>query len=93
MITKWRPKGWFKNPCDGCENKQEDDYGYLCDLACGKRTAWINQEAGADAMLEALITSKYSSRCDLDKVTITLPEDISKRVGYLIFIPDDKEKE
>jgi len=48
----WRPEGWPKCPCDECEKKEEDEYGLLCNLACGKYTAWLNREAGADAMLE-----------------------------------------
>ena len=48
----WRPKDWPKCPCDGCENKVEDVYGMVCDIACGQHTAWCNQEAGADLMFE-----------------------------------------
>lgn len=51
----WRPKGWTKNPCDGCDKKQEDEHGLLCDLSCGKHSAYLNQEAGADAMLKGVI--------------------------------------
>jgi hypothetical protein len=50
-MDKWRPDDWPKDPCIDCPNKQVDDYGYLCDLACGKRAAWMNQEIGADRML------------------------------------------
>ena len=53
----WRPDNWAKvnpYPCEGCPDIQIDHYGYLCDLACGKRTVYFNKEAGADAMLEAL---------------------------------------
>lgn len=47
---------WQKCPCDDCtaEHKLIDEYGYFCDLACGKRSQWINREAGASAMLEGL---------------------------------------
>ena len=50
----YRPKEWKKNPCEDCPDKIEDEYGLLCNLPCGKNTAWLNSEAGADAMLEAL---------------------------------------
>ena len=51
----WRPKeGWEGNPCGGCPRKVEDSYGLICDLYCGKHSAYINKEAGADAMLRAL---------------------------------------
>jgi hypothetical protein len=33
-------------PCLNCPDKEVDEYGYLCDIACGKRTAWINFTAG-----------------------------------------------
>ena len=50
----WRPKGWLSSPCDNCPSKVEDSYGLFCDISCGKATAYANQEAGADAMLESL---------------------------------------
>ena len=33
-------------PCIDCLDLQKDEYGYLCDLACGKRSAWENQIQG-----------------------------------------------
>jgi len=47
---------WIKSPCDDCtaEHKLIDEYGYFCDMACGKRTAWINKKAGAEAMYSHL---------------------------------------
>lgn len=50
----YRPDNWEGNPCDGCPQKEEDSYGLFCDLACGKHSAYINKEDGADAMLVAL---------------------------------------
>jgi len=52
----YRPDGWTKCPCDDCslEMKCIDQYGYMCDLSCGKRSAWANYELGADAMLAGL---------------------------------------
>ncbi len=35
-----------KEPCIDCPDKVVDDYGYFCDIACGKRTAWQNYQAG-----------------------------------------------
>ena len=46
----WHPENWEKNPCIDCPNKQIDEWGYLCDWSCGKRSAWLNYEAGADKM-------------------------------------------
>jgi len=42
-------------PCIGCFNRQVDDYGYLCDLACGKRTAWLNQIVGYQAGINDVV--------------------------------------
>lgn len=42
------------NPCVGCPDKRVDEYGYLCDLACGKRTMWSNYQAGIRAVIEEL---------------------------------------
>lgn len=36
----------MKEPCIDCPSKVIDDYGYFCDLACGKRSAWENYMAG-----------------------------------------------
>lgn len=41
-----------KEPCIDCSNKQVDKYGYLCDLSCGKRTAWLNYRAGIKEVVE-----------------------------------------
>jgi len=38
--------GRMKNPCDKCERKEEDEYGLVCDLACGKHSAWFNHQEG-----------------------------------------------
>lgn len=51
----WRPDDWPKCPCDDCERKEDDKYGRLCDLACGKYSAYLNREVGANAMQKALI--------------------------------------
>lgn len=50
----YRPPNWKPNPCDGCDKKEEDEYGLYCNIVCGKATAHSNYEAGADAMYEAI---------------------------------------
>ena len=42
----------MKNPCENCDRKQEDEYGLLCDLACGGYTAWLNYQAGIKEAIE-----------------------------------------
>ena len=54
MDDNWRPEGWGECPCAGCADISLDNYGLVCDLACGKNTAWLNREDGASRMLEAL---------------------------------------
>lgn len=75
----WRPKDWAKCPCDNCKRKTEDEWGLVCDLACGQHTMWVNYEAGADAMLEAL---KKEGRMVDRKVYAT--DDASKVYGRFV---------
>jgi len=51
----------MKDPCDGCKQKEEDDWGLVCDIACGLAFAYGNYEAGADALLDALIKENLLS--------------------------------
>jgi len=46
---------WIKCPCDDCtaEHKLIDEWGYFCDLACGKRSYWIARCRGHQEMLGA----------------------------------------
>jgi len=95
----WKPKNWSKNPCDDCPNKQEDIYGLLCDLACGKHTAYLNHEAGADAILEALkkqaIHIRHAGWVDVTSNLSEIAHDmgIYGKTGYLAFIPEEEVKE
>ena len=78
----YRPKDWPPCPCNGCELNEEDEYGYLCDLGCDKRSAWINFEAGADAMLGALRNNQW---CPGDDTWIK-----ANYKGRIVVIPEDK---
>ena len=40
------------NPCESCPNKQEDIYGLLCDLSCGKHSMYVNYQAGIKEALD-----------------------------------------
>lgn len=87
----WRPKDWPKNPCDGCPDKKEDIYGLFCDLACGKATAYINREIGADAMLKTV----RGQPCILGESLINTGAIGWKRLdpeGKWYFIPDEEVK-
>lgn len=42
----------MKEPCIDCPEKKIDDYGYFCDLHCGKRTAWFNHQEGIREVVE-----------------------------------------
>ena len=56
MPTSWRPANWntdHPDPCEKCGNKNIDVYGWLCDIACGKRSDYVNFENGAEAMLNS----------------------------------------
>lgn len=95
--NSWRPKNWPENPCDGCPQKVEDIYGLFCDLACGKHSAYINKEAGADAILEGLKDGAYRIEAygyvDFPILASHLKCGSSAgRAGYIAFIPDEEEK-
>ena len=70
-----------KEPCIDCKNKVVDTWGYLCDLSCGKRSAWINYKAGIQAVVEWIqelqknnwFSTKDSSR---DLVTFHITDEM-----------------
>ena len=66
----------IKCPCDDCERKVEDDWGYLCDLACGQRSAWIHRKQGAKEMREYIkkeIDKYYIYELNGDHVILSIP--------------------
>lgn len=57
----WRPEGWDRGECGGCGRRIDDEFGeFFCDISCGKHTAQVNKEAGADAMLKAIMKVRPS---------------------------------
>jgi hypothetical protein len=40
-----------KDPCLNCHDRTEDKYGLVCDIACGKNSAFRNLMYGAHAQL------------------------------------------
>ena len=44
-----------EEPCVDCPDKVIDDYGYFCDLSCGKRTAWLYYKAGQESVAKAVL--------------------------------------
>lgn len=38
----------MEDPCKNCSDIKVDDYGYFCDMACGKHTAYQNFKAGEE---------------------------------------------
>ena len=86
----WRPEGWPKCPCDECEKKEEDEYGLLCNLACGKYTAWLNREAGADALLEMLREQGMEVGKGCISCVFALPPPARFNNGYVVFIPENQ---
>ena len=93
MSKSWRPENWYvlyPNECIGCTNKVEDEWGKVCDLSCGKYSARVNFEAGADAFLQALCTKdNYMSCIDEWEGLDGIKRKAFK--GWLIAIPDDDE--
>ncbi len=37
---------------DNCPDKQEDTYGLLCDLSCGKHSMYVNYQAGIKEVVD-----------------------------------------
>lgn len=42
----------MKDPCVDCPDNNIDEWGFLCNLGCGKRTAWVNYQAGVKEVVE-----------------------------------------
>ena len=83
----YRPPGWMKSECEGCKDRVDDQYGkFLCNLTCGKHTAWLTFEAGADAMLRALIKDGSAGS---KKAQDDLPNKFKAVKGTFAFIPED----
>lgn len=84
-MSEWRPEGW-KNPNE--KNVLEAAY-----LSAEMNTALIAKqqfEAGADAMLGAL--KEKGAWMTPEQMKLLAP-DRKYPYGYLVFIPDQKEKE
>lgn len=98
-MSDWRPENWDEinpDPCKDCSNKVIDDYGYFCDLACGKHSAYLNKEAGADAMLEALRKKGFLDMGEGDSLDIhgVYNEPIKFKAdcfGKLALIPEESK--
>ena len=55
-------------PCVDCPDKVIDNYGYYCDIACEKRSAWLNYRAGIKEVVE-WIRSHQLIKPDDDSLT------------------------
>lgn len=42
------------DPCKGCPRRDEDDWGYVCDIACGKRSQYLAMLEGARLAIKEL---------------------------------------
>jgi hypothetical protein len=45
--------GLAENPCLNCKNKDEDDYGLLCDLVCHKHSYYNSYMKGVEDTLNS----------------------------------------
>ena len=91
-MNKWRPEGW-KNPCEGAWKNCEQQYPGGIPLAYQiLQDVGFEQGfgAGADAMLDAL--EKKSAFMTPEQMKLLAP-DRKYPYGYLVFIPEQKEKE
>jgi len=53
----------MKNPCENCPNRQKDNYGLLCDLSCGKHSAYVNYQAGIKEVVDWIRGYYTNSDC------------------------------
>ncbi len=58
----------MKNLCISCSNRAIDDYGYVCDLYCGKHSEWLNYQAGIKEVMEWIETHNLI-KPDEDSIT------------------------
>ena len=56
------------DPCIGCKEKQEDEYGLFCDLACGKATSYASYQWGFKSAIK-WIRSHQLIKPDEDSIT------------------------
>ena len=70
----WRPDDWPECVCDRCKQKVVDDYGYLCDINCGKHIAYLNHEAGADLMLR-MLRERQAFKVNDNCTDVCIPND------------------
>ncbi len=78
-------------PCDGCERKVIDEYGYMCDLGCGERSQWISERAGADIQLE-VDAGEYGK---LEALTVKLfaeVEELKKATKNMVKIEPEEAR-
>jgi len=85
---EWRPPNWDKvnpDPCTGCKRKEVG----------GEHSAYLQREAGADAMLLALIeeeslyqnTKGMQDGADSAVLSVLVPN----KKGWVVLIPDEEE--
>jgi hypothetical protein len=78
----WRPNGWKKYHE---RYKSLTSTEYIPESITYPRTMPDAYEAGADAMLEALLRKSEYTAFDIGK-TFRIPTDVK---GWLVFIPDE----
>jgi hypothetical protein len=47
-------EGLNKDPCKKCKRREEDSYGMVCNLWCGKHTYYVTYMYGVDSLLKLL---------------------------------------
>lgn len=63
----------MKDPCIDCPALRVDEYGYICDLACGKHTAWINHQAGIKEVVKWIGQEHMVVRPDKNSISQFAP--------------------
>ena len=51
----------MKNPCEYCTSKREDEWGLICDISCGKHSAYKNYQVGIKEVVDFVLAHKETS--------------------------------
>jgi hypothetical protein len=90
-------KNIISNPCETCQDKQEDIYGYYCDISCGRHSQYLSETHGAELLLKALkeqgipndVFQAYLQGSNLSGlIHDKQPYTYCGRKGTLVFIPE-----
>jgi hypothetical protein len=79
LMSQLRP-----DPCKDCPKKEVDDWGLVCDLACGKASAHDNYKSGAKDMLKYINDNCFRVFINKERIPIEMYNGMENGTYYLI---------